>query len=874
MSGFIRLRATLVVAAICLAGGLFSRLAVPLTAQGLGGAGTVRGTITDQSGAVVPGVTVELGNAVTQFSRTVVTDGQGEFQFTNVPANTYRLTATLEGFQTLERSIQVRTAVPIVLNLQLALAATSTEVEVKGSRANLIENVPTAHTDVDQALIKALPIQGDASGLSSLITMASPGVVADSNGFFHPLGDHAQTMFSIDNQPVSDQQSRVYSNQLPVDAIQSTELITGVPPAQYGDKTGLIVNIITNSGMGRQKPTGSFSGQFGTFATGTGSFTLGLGGERWGNYAAVNGFRSNRYLDPPEFTELHDQGDSETAFDRLDFKPTSQGGMLHLDLLYGRSSFEIPNTFDQEAGGQAQHQGITTWNIAPGWAQAITPNLLLSANAYARRDAIDYTPSPNPFSDTPATVAQHRTQLNSGGTLDVSYFQGVHNFKAGISASFWNLGERFSLGLTDPTFNAPCVDADGAPYAGTDVTSTADCGAAGLTANDAYLPALSAYDLTRGGQPFRFDDSGVIAEQAVYAEDSITTRQLTLNLGFRVDRYDGLSSATAFEPRLGASYQLPTGTVLRAAWGKTLETPYNENLLLSSATGAGGLANTIFGALGETALIPGRRRQWTVGASQALGSWVVLDVNYSSKYTTNAFDFDTLFDTPIAFPIEWAKSEENAISGKITLLAHHGFGAYTVFGHAHALFFNPETGGILFNSPLATGPFLIDHDQKFQQTTNVEYHLPGTLGAWAAFTWNYESGLVNGSVPDFETALTLTPDQQAAIGLHCGSTFATPTMGISACDPSMLSATLVVVPPAGTEDDATNPGRVAPRHLFDLGLGVDNLLRSDEGGRRLSLRVTIVNLANKRALYNFLSTFSGTHFVAPRSVALQVGYHF
>ncbi len=148
------------------------------------------------------------------------------------------------------------------------------------------------------------------------------------------------------------------------------------------------------------------------------------------------------------------------------------------------------------------------------------------------------------------------------------------------------------------------------------------------------------------------------------------------------------------------------------------------------------------------------------------------------------------------------------------------------------------------------------------------------MGAWATFTWNYESGLVNGSVPDYATALTLTPDQQAAIGLYCGSTFATPTMGITACDSSTFGATRVVIPAAGTENDATNPGRIAPRNLFHLGFGVDNLLDSANPDHRLSLRVTILNLLNTEALYNFLSTFSGTHFVAPRSVAMQVEYHF
>jgi len=88
-------------------------------AQGLGGAGTVQGTVVDPSGAVVPGATVELSNPVTQFSRPAETDSAGQFVFRNLPPSPYHLTVTLMGFQPLSRDVTVRTAVPIVLSLQV-----------------------------------------------------------------------------------------------------------------------------------------------------------------------------------------------------------------------------------------------------------------------------------------------------------------------------------------------------------------------------------------------------------------------------------------------------------------------------------------------------------------------------------------------------------------------------------------------------------------------------------------------------------------------------------------------------------------------------------------------------------------------------------
>src|SRR5204863_809863 len=125
----------------------------------------------------------------------------------------------------------------------------------------------TTHTDVDQTLIERLPVRSPGSGLSDVVTLAAPGVVADSNGFFHPLGDHGQTSYSIDNQPISDQQSKAFSTQLPPNAIQSMEVINGATPAEYGDKTSLVVNAITKSGLGKKKTTGSFNTTNGYFGT-------------------------------------------------------------------------------------------------------------------------------------------------------------------------------------------------------------------------------------------------------------------------------------------------------------------------------------------------------------------------------------------------------------------------------------------------------------------------------------------------------------------------------------------------------------------------------------------------------------------------------
>jgi carboxypeptidase family protein len=821
--------------------------AICTNAQSLGNAGTVGGTVVDQNQAAIPNATVTLTNPVSGYNRTIVTDSAGAFRFNDVPPNNYQLTVSASGFGDAQQSVTVRTLVPINLQIPLGVAGVNSAVDVESS-ATLVENVPSTHTDVDQSLIAKLPLNTPGSGLSDVVIMTSPGVAADSNGFFHPLGDHAQASVALDNQPISDQQSKAFSTQIPVNAIQSMEVITGAVPAEYGDKTSLVVNAITRSGLGLKKPTGDVSTQYGSFGTSVTQGTLGFGDKRLGNFTAFNFERSGRFLDPPEFQVLHNRGTSTSIFDRLDFSPGPKD-TVHLNLLLARNRFQIPNQFDQEAIGQDQEQMIRSMNIAPGLVHVFSPSTLLSVNPYYRLDQLWFYPSTDPFSDQTQTVGQQRRLTNAGIRADLAYTKGIHNAKVGIQASHTFLTEAFQFGITDPAFNDP--------------------------ASDGFIPALSAYDLTRGGSLFFFNGHTDVKQEAIYAQDAISLHNLTLSLGARFDNYNGLTHGNLLQPRAGVSYWIkPSNTVLRFSYSRSFETPYNENLILSSSTGAGGLAaNGILGDASDDPLRPGKRNQFNVGIQQGLGKHLVLDADYFWKYTNNAYDFNVILNTPITFPISWNKSKLDGVGIRLNFSEWNGLTAFFSAGHTRARYFPPETGGLFFNSDLPAGVFRIDHDQAFQQTTYAQYQFKQMkMHPYLGFSWRYDSGLVAGSVPDFATALTMTPDQQAQIGLFCGSTFATPMQGLTDCVDPNRGALRVRIPVDGTADDDHNPPRITPRHLFDLSAGTDNLFHTE--GMHMTLRFTVVNLTDKEALYNFLSTFSGTHFVTPRTYQARLGIVF
>src|SRR5437660_1496690 len=833
--------------AFLILGLVFSIFAVNTWAQGLS-SGTITGVVVDPNNAVVPNSTVTIENAVTGYKRSVNTGADGAFRFENVPFNNYVYSVSASGFSGARGGINVRTSVPITLTIPLSVSAATETVTVTANAAEVLENVSTTHTNVDQTLIARMPVRSPGSGLSDVVTLAAPGVVADSNGFFHPQGDHAQTSYSIDNQSISDQQSKMFSTQLPPDAVQSLEVITGATPAEYGDKTSLVVNVITKSGLNQKKPTGSFSTTYGTFGTISQDASVGYGTARLGNFITFNFERSGRFLDAPEFTVLHDRGTSGNIFDRIDYSPNSKD-TFHLNLFLARNSFQTPNQFDQQALGQDQRQIVHSLNIAPGYVHIFSATTVLTINPYYRLDDVKYLASPNPFSDQTITFGESRRLNNTGVKADLSYVKGKNNAKFGVQLSHTFLTEGFNFGITDPDFNDP--------------------------ASPNFLPGLLRFDLTRGGRPFAFHGHTDIKQEALYAQDNLMLGQATLSMGVRFDNYNGITKGRLLQPRLGISYLVKrTGTVLRGSFTRNFKTPYNENLILSSTTGAGGLANGVLGDTSNLPLLPGVRTQYNVGFQQAVGKHLIIDGDYFNKRTNNAYDFNVLFNTSVTFPISWQMSKLDGVSLRVNLTNYKGLTAFMVAGHTRARFFPPESGGLFFNSDLPSGVFRIDHDQNFEQTTQAQYQFRHwkRLAPYVTFTWRYDSGLVAGSVPDFDTALRFTPDQQAQIGLFCGSKFATPTSPILACTDSNRGALRLRIPPDGKENDDTNPPRIVPRNLFDFSVGTDNLLRTEH--KKITLRFTGINITNKIALYNFLSTFSGTHFVTPRSFQVQAGVTF
>jgi hypothetical protein len=925
-----------------------------LFAQSSANSGTISGVVTDPNDAVLPNATVSINNPVSQYSRTEKTDASGNFRFPNVPFNPYHVIVIAPGFAPTVTDVDVRSTVPVTFNARLKVGETSSTITVEGGE-DLIENDTSFHTDIDRNLINRVPLESQSSSLSSLVTMVSPGVAADSNGLFHGIGDHASNSFSIDGQSITDQQSKVFSNQLPLNAVQSIQVISGAPPAEYGGKTSLVIVATTRSGLGVTRPTGSVYTSYGTFGSATAGLEVAYGKDNWGNFFEIDGLNTGRFLDPPEFTVFHDKGNQQNVFNRVDYSFTPVDS-IHLNLNYSRSWFQTPNAFSNlnvqnvisggtsaspvfgTVGNTDQRSSIGTFSISPTYTRALSNNAVWNFGAWVRKDEYNYFPSNNPLADLgppnlqTSSISQIRTLMNAAVHSDYSYVKGIHSIKIGAQYGQTFLRESDTLGIVDNTYNSPCTDLYGNSLPG--FGGPGQCAAAGYLANGNYLPVLAPYDLTRGGTSYFFLGRTDVKELALYVEDQIKTGNWLFNLGIRGDLYNGLAIQRQAEPRVGLAYNFKrTNTVLRASYARTLESPFNENLVLSSR----GCDNPVLSPLlacapGVTGtLVPGFRNDFHAGFQQAFGKYAVVSGEYMWKYTRNAFDFSVLGNTPITFPIDWHNSKIPGWMLRADIPTHQNFSAYVVMSSVAARFFPPQVAGAGATSGVAVGyPFRIDHDERYNQTTHLQYQIK-THGPWFGFNWRFDSGLVAGSSPCYNptsndpnsacpnssygpdgnsamlngqpavalvdnaipatanpvtgvpVALSLTADQESQAGLACAGDRATPTHLIGTpvtiggityyeCQANQLTSSQIQLPAPGTGNNDKSPPRIASRNLFDAVIGMDNIFHGDR--YRWSGQVMAINFTNKYALYNFLSTFSGTHFVTPRAITGQIAFHF
>ena len=173
-------------------------LCLPIAAQTR--IGTIQGTVKDPNGAVVAGAKVTITQPVTGYHQSAQTDAEGTFKLMNVPFNTYTLGVEGDGFQPSEKAVDLESALPLSVDVSLAVTGVADEVNVTAD-SNLIETDKTSSdTDINQSLIERQAGAAPSRGMEAIVASA-PGFATDDNGRMHPRGSESQVQYVIDGVP-------------------------------------------------------------------------------------------------------------------------------------------------------------------------------------------------------------------------------------------------------------------------------------------------------------------------------------------------------------------------------------------------------------------------------------------------------------------------------------------------------------------------------------------------------------------------------------------------------------------------------------------------------------------------------------------------
>ncbi|MBI1748285.1 MAG: TonB-dependent receptor [Acidobacteria bacterium] len=672
--------------------------------------GTVRGTVIDGTGGVLPGVSVTLANSVFDFKRQTVSANDGTFVFNNVPLDAYTLTLQYTGFQTLSRDVHVRSNVPVVIeDLKLAVGPLSTTIEVTSELKEFVEHDSTeTHLDISSQYLANVPGSTPNRGMEAAIASAT-GVVTDDNGRLHVRGTESQLLYVQDGIPITERLDTTFASSTDIGALSSITVMTGNIPAEYGNRLGGVINIQTKSGIDLPLH-GTVGASLGNFISGETDVRVGGKlGERLGFFLSSSASQSSRFLDPPDPGNFNNRGGTGKFNLNTDWHPTDRD-ILRINFSQNGIDFRVPNTREAEVAGQRARQILRDDAQSVMWQHLWSPNSVSNIALYRRFYRA------NLFCNEecrPLFSGSARQHSNQGLIGSVTYHRGRHNIKAGMELARLPVREAFSYYVTDP---------------------------------DQFEGTEAARAFTRQ-RPFLFSDSRLGRQFSLYWQDSFSPfENLTVDAGLRYDFYRLAVRGEQISPRIGGVYYIrPSKTALRAVYNRFFQPPQVEYLLLASSAQAAALSPFSAIALGGASLVqPDVQNFFEVGVSQALLGIFKLDVSHYWRRIHNFNDRDQFLTTAIIFPISVARGQVHGLDMRLDFPERKGLSGYVSFSNSLAVGIGPINGGLFLDESAGRiGPgtrFAVDHDQRNTGAFGITFRQPKPRW-FITFSGRHESGV-------------------------------------------------------------------------------------------------------------------------------------
>lgn len=228
-------------------------LAIPAAAQSEI-SGDITGTVTDPSGAILPNAAVKLKNNGTGATQTATTNSAGAYRFSLLPPGSYTVSASVQGFQSVSQIVQVSVGQATAMNLQLAVGASSTTVEVTAEGGVVQTQNGNLSTTFTPQQIELSPNPGNDL---SYIVQTAPGAVMNTQAGYGNTSTYGlpatSNLFTVNGENENDpflnlNNSGATNLLLGQNDVQEATVINNGYSGQYGQLGGATVNYVTKSG--------------------------------------------------------------------------------------------------------------------------------------------------------------------------------------------------------------------------------------------------------------------------------------------------------------------------------------------------------------------------------------------------------------------------------------------------------------------------------------------------------------------------------------------------------------------------------------------------------------------------------------------------
>ncbi len=616
----------------------------------------IAGTVTDaKTHSPVKSATVKLEGGLFTMPSETTTDAEGRFSFSGLSPNRYTLRVSADAFysQTVAVTLSPREAGQVNFEL-VPLAGINEQVTVRARERILDPTQAATARTVDEQQIETLPAARRAQ-LTDVVTAFVSSAVAGHDNFVHLRGNELSLNTFVNGVSFYDNPHQLFTPGLSPDVVQSMNVITGGFPAEFGNRFGGILDIVTRTGFD--------AGGHGALNVGAGtrlrdnlSASFGDHTRRFGYFLYAQAFESERFLNTPVPEIFHDFGKGARSFVQFDYRATPRDSFRFVTTGDG-TNFQLPNTTEDEERGRDFFQRNREQTVVLSWDHTFYSSSLLSTSLYERFVGARLLPTSDPVS---IQAAGTRNDLTLGAKSDFSFYPSGsrHAFKAGVDLTLLRLREDFSF---DPR----------------------------------------GEDFEVGPFVFRGRETG--GQASAYFQDQLrVTKNLSANLGLRFDQYSLVTSAHAFSPRVNLAYALQGGrTVIHLAYNRFFSPPPIENLLLSSRLGFEGQPPQ-----------PSFSNHFEAGASRAVRDRLVVRVTTYWRSDRNSFENTELANVRIFLPTTFARGKAYGVefSAQLAEIERLGLSGYFSYTAQRAFQTAPASGGFTIeDAPAGTrGPAAFD----------------------------------------------------------------------------------------------------------------------------------------------------------------------